>query len=178
MNKELLNKLKAKALSNDEISKMLDGKVKILTYPELSKYKNIDQLLSPHGCAIILYQTKKNFGHWVAIIKQGRNIIEHFDSYGIRPDNELKFTKANMRRELGQDYPHLTYLLYHSPYQLSFNQYRLQKMQKKISTCGRWSLSRCILKDIPLDQFVKLFKVKGYTPDDIVTMLTYEMSGI
>ena len=132
MDRKKLNKLKSKALSNDEIYKILNNKVKILTYPELSKFKNIDQLLSPYGCAIILYQTKKNFGHWVAIIKQGKNIIEHFDSYGIRPDNELKFTKANLRRELGQDYPHLTYLLYHSPYQLSFNQYRLQKMKKNI----------------------------------------------
>lgn|SRR5574337_1618016 len=178
MNKQLLKELKAKALSNDEIYKLLNGKVKILVYPELSKFKNIDQLLSPHGCAIILYQTKKNFGHWIALIKQGKNIIEHFDSYGIKPDGELKFVKSYMRKELGQEYPHLTYLLYHSPYQLSYNQYRLQKMQKHISTCGRWSVARCILKDVPLDQFVKLFKVKNYTPDDVVTMLTYEMSGI
>lgn len=178
MNKQLLNQLKAKALSNDEISYLLDGKVKVLTYPELSKYKNIDQLLKPYGCAIILYQTRKNFGHWIALIKQGPNIIEHFDSYGIKPDNELKFVKSNMRRELGQDYPHLTYLLYHSPYQLSYNQYKLQKMKKNISTCGRWSVARCILKDMPLDEFAKLFKVKGLTPDDVVSMLTYELSGI
>lgn len=178
MNKQLLTQLKAKALSNDEISRLLDGRVKILTYPELSRYKNIDQLLSPYGCAIILYQTKKNFGHWIALIKQGRNVIEHFDSYGIKPDNELKFVKYNMRRELGQDYPHLTYLLYHSPYRLSYNQYHLQKMKKNISTCGRWSVARCILKDIPLDQFVDLFKMKGYSPDDVVTMLTYKIAGI
>jgi hypothetical protein len=50
-------------------------------------------------------------------------------------------------------------------------------MARGIATCGRWSVARCILKDLPLDEFIKLFKVKGYTPDDIVAKLTYEMGG-
>jgi hypothetical protein len=178
MNKQQLNQLKAKALTNDEISELLNGHVKVMTYSELKKYHHIDELLEPYGCAIILYQTKKNFGHWIALIKQGPHIIEHFDSYGIKPDNELKFVKSYMRSELGQDYPHLTYLLYHCDYQLSYNQYRLQKFKKNISTCGRWCVTRCILRNVPLDEFVKLFKIKGYTPDDVVTLLTYENSGI
>lgn len=177
MNRKELDRLKTKALSNTEISSLLNGKVKVLTYPELAQYNDIDELLDPYGCAIILYMTRKNFGHWIALIKQGKNLIEHFDSYGIKPDNELKFIKSHMREELDEEYPHLTYLLYHSPYKLSFNQYKLQKTDKGISTCGRWSASRCLLKDLPLDEFVKLFKVPKYSTDDMVTIFTNKIGG-
>ena len=79
------------SLSSDDILKALDSKVKIIQYPDISKYKTIDNLLAPYNRVVILYLTTKNYGHWVCIFKNKNNQIEFFDSYGIKPDNELKF---------------------------------------------------------------------------------------
>ena len=38
----------------------------------------------------MLYETKQNFGHWTALIKQ-QNFIEFFDSYGLQLDQELNY---------------------------------------------------------------------------------------
>ncbi len=39
------------------------------------------------------------------------NLYEHFDSYGIKPDSELKWIGAKISRQLNQDEPYLTQLL-------------------------------------------------------------------
>ena len=45
--RKIINKNKGKALSNTEITKQLDGKVKVYSYDELSKFPTIDALLEP-----------------------------------------------------------------------------------------------------------------------------------
>ncbi len=168
----LMDELKGKALSNNEILELVKGKANVVTYPELVNYKSIDQVLGSHGAAILLYESKKGYGHWIAIIKRD-DLIEHFDPYGYFPDDELKEIDINFRKKNNEYYPLLTKLYYDSPYQISYNQYKLQKMDKGTATCGRWAAIRTIFKELPLDDFVDLFKVKGIDPDDLATLLTY-----
>ena len=59
---------------------------------------------------IILYEDAPNRGHWTALLKYG-GLYEHFDSYGVKPDTQLKWIGAKRNRMLNQDEPYLTQLL-------------------------------------------------------------------
>ena len=59
---------------------------------------------------IILYEDKQNRGHWTALLKYN-GLYEHFDSYGVKPDGQLKWISAKRNRQLNQDEPYLTQLL-------------------------------------------------------------------
>lgn len=160
-----------KALSNRDIMRLINNKANLLTYSELQKYKNIDEALGDYGALVLLYETKQNFGHWTAIFKVNKNKIEHFDSYGLKPDDELKFVPEYFRRINYEDIPHLTYLLYNSGYNVIYNEYKLQKKLININTCGRWVATRLKYRMIPQKIFAKFF-LEYKDPDKIVTEIT------
>lgn len=172
MNK-LIKELEEISLSNDEILELVDGKANLILYPELSKINNIDEILYPYGACIILFLTKKNYGHWTCIFKVNDNTIEYFDPYGLYIDNALNFKMDKYFRKINnEDFAHLTYLLYISPYNISFNQYKFQKKLKGVSTCGRHTAMRLILRDLSLDEYKKFMTNRKYSPDELVTILT------
>lgn len=174
----LIKESEKNSFYTDEIVKLCEGKVKILRYQDLKNAKNIDEVLKPWGSTIILVETKHNYGHWIALLKykdkhSGKNIVEHFDSYGIIPDDELEFVPNEMKGELGADRRYLTSLLAKCPYKVIYNNVQLQKFDKGVSTCGRWCGLRVKFKDVPLDKFVSCFKnAKKLNPDEWVTALT------
>ena len=80
-----------KALSDEDIQRILGGDAKIIKYAELGQLNDIDQLLpNEKDYCIILYEDRPNRGHWTALLKYN-NLYEHFDSYGVKPDSELKW---------------------------------------------------------------------------------------
>jgi len=163
------------SLSDKDIRKLTSGQTKIIKYVELSKYKSIDSVMHPHNSLTILYETSPNYGHWVCLIRRGR-IIEHFDSYGLKPDDELKFIPEYFRNQSGRDIPHLSYLLYYATprYEIHYNEYKLQSRDKEIATCGRWVCTRINKLRLTTDEFAEAFKDPQYTPDQLVTLLTDE----
>ena len=71
-----------KALSDEDIQRILGGDAKIIKYAELGNLYDIDQLLPEEkDYCIILYEDRPNRGHWTALLKYN-NLYEHFDSYG------------------------------------------------------------------------------------------------
>ena len=99
-----------KALSDADIQRILGG-VKIIKYSELGHLYDVDQLLTQDkDYCIILYEDAPNRGHWTALLKYG-GLYEHFDSYGVKPDTELKWIGAKRNRMLNQDEPYLMQLL-------------------------------------------------------------------
>ena len=169
---ELVKYLNKKSLSNFDILKLTNNNTKIIVYPELKDYNTIDEVLEPYGSAVLLYLTNKNYGHWVCIIKQPNNIIEFFDSYGYKPDHQLKFVNEQTRKHLKQTVPHLSYLLYNSPYKVVYNDVKLQKKKKDINTCGKHCALRIVLKHINIDDYVDLFNNYKVDPDTLVSLLT------
>ena len=170
----MLKELQKISLSNEEMMKLVNNRANLVQYPELSKYNNIDQLLQPYGACIILYLTRKNYGHWTCVFKVDNNTIEHFDPYGLYIDEELNFNMdPYFRKVSGQDFPHLSFLLYNSPYNLSFNQYKFQQKIKDVSTCGRHTGMRLILRNLNLNDYKKLICSTKYTPDEVVTIITH-----
>ena len=61
-----------------------------------SKVKTIEKLLSKHGAYFVLLYpvTSEINGHWACMTRYDKT-IEFFDSYGIKIDDELKFSYYN-----------------------------------------------------------------------------------
>lgn len=164
------------SLSNEEMMKLVNGKSNLIQYPELANISNIDEILYPYGCCIILFLTRKSYGHWICLFKVYPDTLEHFDSYGLYPDDELNFKMDPYFRKISnEDYPHLSYLLYNSPYKLSFNQYQFQEKLKDIATCGRHVSMRILLRNLNLDDYKNLICSTDYTPDEVVTIITHAL---
>jgi hypothetical protein len=182
-----INKLMEKnPFSTEEIVNLCKGKVNVITYKDLEGVKNIDQILKPWNACIILFETKEHFGHWTAILKykqdkQGHTVkdnepgkwaIEYFDSYGMKPDDELDYVPDNLKSKLGEDRTHLTKLLLDSGYPIIYNKIPLQEMKGQISTCGRWVGARVNFRHIDLGKFCKAFLNQKMSPDEWITAMT------
>jgi hypothetical protein len=159
------------SLSNEDILRITNNGTNIISYPELKKYNNIDDIFI-NDCCTILYETRKSYGHWVCLIKHDKNNIEFFDSYGKMPDEQLKYIPEYFRKKNGQQHSLLTYLLLKSGCKIEYNHDKLQCMERDISTCGRWISLRILLKDWKLKDFVKSFKSSKCNSDKLVTVLT------
>lgn len=160
--------------SDTDLYRLMDGKIKIITYPELIKYNTIEELLHPYDKVIILYLQKKGYGHWVCLFKEG-NLIEHFDSYGYFPDDELDFKMDEYFRTVNNmQYPMLGLLLYEAfdRYEMTFNEHKFQKKDNSTSTCGRHCIVRLWHTHLPLEQYKDFMYSTKYTPDELVTILT------
>ena len=59
--------------------------------------------------------------------------------------------------------------------EIVWNNFDFQAKSSSVSTCGRWSCIRILLKDLNNDQFRHVFynnQVPYLTPDNLVVMLT------
>lgn len=163
-----------KSFSGDDILKLVDNKANLMTYSDVAKCNNIEEVLGKNGACIILYETKENYGHWTCIFKVNKNTIEFFDPYGCVLDDELKYISDNFKQKSGTDFPHLTEMLYNSKYKVIYNDYPLQKYKNDINTCGRHVGFRLQMRKIPLEKYAKVMLKSGFnmSPDDLVTILT------
>lgn len=177
INPEKINEYQKVSLSNHDISKLLHGQTNIFTYPQLSNFNNIEEVLEPYNCCVILYMTKKNYGHWCCLT-QHKDRISFFDPYGGQnlPDEELKNIPEHFRRESGQDFPHLSYLLYNSGYPIEYNNYKFQKHKQDTNTCGRHCINRIRNRHLNIDQYYEMMKGEanrlGIDYDQLVTLNT------
>ena len=162
----LINNQEHIDLGTPEINKITDNGAKIIVYHDLASVGSLQTLTQEYGACIILYETKKNFGHWVCLIDQG-DFFEFFDSYGFSPDQELKYAVYD-------NTPYLTRLIQNSKKPVRANKVRLQSVVEDTNTCGRWASVRVRMRHIPIQKFVSLFKNnKAYTPDFFVSAITF-----
>jgi hypothetical protein len=154
-------------LTGADINRIIDGKALIITYEQLDKYNTINELLELYEAAVILYETKQNYGHWVCIFINNKGELEFFDSYGLYVDEELKISpEFNMRLHNGVLVPHLSALVSKSNYKFVWNKKQLQKFLPDINTCGRWVAMRLRFRDIDLNKFIDLFTKNQYYDAD------------
>ncbi len=160
------------ALSGSQMKKLTDGKARIMVYPDMYEYDNIDQILGPYGMCIILYETKHNYGHWTCIFKRDNKTLEFFDSYGGDLDTQLDFVPEKFAKSHHENHKYLMKLIKNSPYQLINNHYDFQKQTKGMSTCGRHVSVRLAFKDLPIDKYQKMITNSPHDPDYVVTYAT------
>ena len=153
-------------LTGEDLIKICEGNVRVISYHELKGINTIQQLLEPYGAIIILYETKQNFGHYTALFYDKNKNLEFFDSYGFKPDAELKYATYD-------NTPYLTNLLKKYKGNIIYNTEDLQKWAKDVNTCGRWCATRIRMKNLTAQEFRNLWKNKFYNPDFFVSAITY-----
>jgi hypothetical protein len=156
MNRRKLKYEEDIALSDTDIRNQLGGTCNIVVYPDLHNYASLDELMGVNNCAVILYESKPEYGHWTTVFKPNRDTVEFFNSYGSEPDANLKNIPEPFRHKSHQDYPYLSKLLLDSPYDLTYNPYKLQKKNNDVRTCGRHVVERLKNKNLPLTQYIDM----------------------
>jgi hypothetical protein len=163
------------SLSNYQVFDLLNHKTRVLTYTELTKYDDINDVLEPFGCFVLLYLSKKDYGHWCCVIEHPDR-IEFFDPYGTYIDDELENISGDFRKRSDQLFPHLTKLLFESGKPIEYNEYKFQKKGTNINTCGRHTAMRVLMKHLLLDDYhdfiTKTAKRLKTDPDGLVTLMT------
>lgn len=178
------------SLMSDDIIKCLPDdlkNIKIHKYNEIDNFENINELLNPCECCIILYvsQNEGNVfcGHWTCLLKtvddDNNKSINFFDSYGIIPDDEKKYIDKQYLDLSNQKENTLTKLLYNECMDdsvIEYNEKPFQKMSPEINVCGRHCVFRLWFRDLSMNNFQKfmekLKKEFKLDYDDLVTKLT------
>jgi len=176
---EAYNKMKTKLahmVSDDDYNQYFtDAPEKLLKYSQLENINDINELLpEERDYRIILTENKQNSGHWCCITRIN-DVYTWFDSYGEKPDGELKYISAIMNKVLGQDKKHLSRILktIREPNKIFYNETKYQKLRDGINTCGRWCICFLLLHHIGYDleefkNFIELNCKKYNLPPDIL----------
>lgn len=163
-------------LTDDDLVDLTRGKCNILAYEDLEKYNTIDEVLGEYKCAIILFQSTQNTGHWVTIFTsaQNPNLLIFYDPYGWPIDSELKYSKYNLRVHQGEEVAHLSYLIEQSNYKVISNPNQYQSNAKDTRTCGRHTAVRVVFRKMSVNQYKHFItnSFQGMNPDQSVSMLT------
>ena len=162
------------ALNDVDIAKVTRNKAKLLFYKDLVKYSNIIDAIGPTGQCVLLFPTDNDYknNHWIAIINHtDTNTIEHFDSYGLSPQQEQGYsTNAQVKQGiLNKLYQNAV----NQGYRFVWNEHRLQKMASGIDDCGRYASIRCRFHYLSRNEFASLFLNQKYSPDWLVTAMTF-----
>jgi hypothetical protein len=157
-----------KSLSNHEIKAFFNGDINLILYPDIKDIKNIQQLLGKYNRCVILYLTSQNYGHWCCIFLDNNSELHFFDSYGIMPDCELKFIDNDERTELNQKVPYLSKLIIKSGYITNYNNYKFQKEDPNITSCGYHCIMRLCFSDLTDEQYKDLIYSFGSDADKTV----------
>src|SRR5580698_9294060 len=110
----IISKYEDIALSDKDLANLLNHKNKLVIYQDLINYNNIDDVLGPNGMCTLLFESKKNYGHWCCLWKLNKNTVSFFNSYNGLPDGSLDYINDNYAKISNQDYPYLSKLLYES----------------------------------------------------------------
>jgi hypothetical protein len=149
----------ARMMSDGDIERYL-GPHTVIKYSDLVNYKNINELLpNDTDFKVILTEQELNSGHWCCLLKY-KNIIEWFDSYGMRPDGQFTYINNITKHLLGQGGNPLTKLLKNGKrkdQKVFYNKRRFQVTDNNINTCGRWCVARILAMRVgyELDDFIE-----------------------
>jgi hypothetical protein len=156
-------------LSGIDLHRMTDGKAVIISYPELGKFKSLDELFGNLDQIIILYDMQDpSIGHWCCLMRIG-DLVEFFDPYGLKVDQELDFTNPMHIRQEG---PHLSAMIQNSGYNFVYNSTKLQEFKHHINTCGRHVAVRLRFSYLDLKKYIQMLERNKYSPDEMVSLLT------
>lgn len=99
------------ALNGLEMMK-LNPDAKLITYDQLNKINNIDEMFKTTNKLIILYLLHSpNSGHWVCLVKNPNNTYTFFDSYGKDIDEQLDRLTPYQRKLYNEQQDRLRQLL-------------------------------------------------------------------
>jgi len=152
--------LVADPLDDKELRAALGNDAKIVPYHDLSKYRDINQLLPKNKDAcMLLYENRIMDGHWVCLTKNNGE-ISFFDPYGEVIDKQLKYSQYSNQRVNGGNDQSLHHLLETSRLPVYYNDFKYQRDGGDVNTCGR----HCI-------NFIRYNQQKGLDLEDYNEMM-------
>ena len=169
-----IEQIMRKPLSDTDLKSILGSETRIITYPDLSKYNNIEELLpNSYDFVIILLLETPASGHWTGLLRYNDG-YEFFDSYGNAPDADLThWLTPQERLKLGESEKYLSFLLQGKQY--IYKKIKYQVMKRGVNTCGDHVAYRCWLfkkKQFNLKDYQKHIRnythLYGLTPDQLV----------
>jgi hypothetical protein len=167
-----LGAAKEYALSDTDIQSIL-GPVPIITYPDLERYDTIDDLFDRKGRAILFFpNAAENVGHWTCLLRRP-NMIEFFDPYGEKPEDQKDGLSKTRLQQLDLDQPLLTQLMRASKKPVYYNSHAFQSSKQDVATCGRHCVARLLYQPYSIDKYASIIRKSGLKPDDFVVGLTY-----
>ena len=167
---QLIEKLKKKSLTFEEIEDICHNKYPVINYEDLKNVNSLYALNLEQG--IILYCPVESLtsGHYMCLYKRGC-ILNIFDPCGYTLSQDFKL--MTYVRERNQEM-YLTRLIQdwiNKGGKISTNNYHLEKNSASINTCGLHCITRLSFKDYTDNEYWKFLKLGKYTPDDIVCLL-------
>lgn len=166
-------------ISNFDILRKLDNQTRIIFYEDLNRYSDVIPLLDK-GSLVILYKSKPNYGHWTALVRTPEG-IEYFDPYGDKIEGAKNHVDKAFLKQTNQYENRLAELLHNASLTIPihYNDHKLQKRSKTISTCGKHVIVRILNRHLTIDEYnkrlMRLCKQYKMTPDQIVDCI-YNMS--
>jgi len=171
-----IEEIKEYPLGDSDLKNILGQNIKIISYPDLANYNNIDDIFDNEGRCIILFLTENEYtGHWLCMHKDNEGIIHYFDPYGRGVDKDKNWLSRSKLQELHQDKPLLMNLLRGSGKKVYFNTYDFQLDKEGINTCGRHCAVRLLYKDLDLDDYRKMIQESNLSPDAFVSKITFDI---
>lgn len=184
-----IKKLEDKSLSTDDILKIMNHNVNIITYPSLKNYKSVEEIFKSSPNIILYFEEEKKgssvIGHWEALKKIGKT-IQFFDGYGIAPDYCRKWLAENNLVVLKENTPELTRLLNKAiddGYSVFWNHNKYQSYNKDVSTCGKWATSFLLNGNLQNNSYSdwinsQIRKYSSKTYDEAICKWCFEKFGL
>ena len=135
-----MSSIKYESMDDSDIHYYLP-KARLVMYNDLKKYKTIEKLLPKHkSYFILLYPVQsETSGHWVCITRFDKT-IEYFDSYGLKPDFPLSWSKFRDTEK------YLSKLLNKTKLPIVYNTISFQSKQDlMMATCGSYCVFRILM---------------------------------
>ena len=154
----MLKQIISQPLGLEKLRSLLPKDSKAVLYESLRNktraqvFKNIDSL-------VVLYETKignKTQGHYVVLVPRAHS-IEYFSSLGRSPTDEMSSLHQDptvFKKLLGKGY--------------TYNRKKLQLQSYSVEDCGYWAIARCILHELKLSSFQRLFTPRSLKSSDEV----------
>lgn len=161
-------------LSDDDIRRCFNNQIKIIKYSQIKDYDNVDDLLAPYDRVMLLWEYKKDYGHWCCLYrsKGGKNVLPgtiwYFDSFGTPIEGILKKLDKKTKSRLDEHEGYLIRMFKNRD--VYYNTHKLQG--KDTSVCGRYCIGRMVFDNLTSDEFRLLLTIKGVNKDDLITFAT------
>lgn len=167
-------------ISAEEIKRLVPG-VKIMTYPELFRYQNLDQVLPVGGKIALLYVNDirggSTVGHWTGLMRRGKT-VEAYDSYNMEPDEQFKAIDRAATNQPNNQLSKLLLDFNDRGGRVEYNEDQHQSRDPSQQTCGRHVAIRLMFSDVPLKIYqeqMDRIKKAGLTVDDFSVWLTEQL---
>jgi len=167
--------------SRGDIMMMLDSKVKVITYDQISNYETLEKLLEPFYSVVMLYPNgqDESVGHWCCLFTNiGTERLEVFDSYGAYIDEPVEKYNLDVMHKKHKLEPELLKLILESKYadNTHYNDMPYQSNKVATATCGLWTVMRLKNKHLVDEEFQKIWYdlpvENGILPDLVVSDVT------